>query len=61
MDIKRTTHRVDEGKRVKDRDVAHIVFFFPTGIPDMKEAMDKAIEQAPGTVGLSDVTVKIGS
>lgn len=60
MDIKRTLHRVDETTRLKDRDVAHIILFFPIGIPDMKEAMDNAIEQKTGAVGLSNVTVKIG-
>lgn len=61
MDIKRSTHRIDESKRVSDRDIAHIIIFIPTGMPNMKEAMDKAIEQSPGAVGLSDVTVKIGN
>ena len=27
----------------------------------MKEAMDNAIEKAPGAVGLSDVTIKLGN
>lgn len=60
MDIKDTLHRVDESERLVDRDTAHIIFFFPTGIPNMKEAMDNAIEQRQGAVGLSNVTVKRG-
>lgn len=60
MDIKDATHRTDESIRLKDRDVAHIIFFFPTGMPNMKEAMDNAIEQKPGAVALSNVTVKRG-
>ena len=31
------------------------------GQPNMKEAMDNAIEQKAGAVGLSNVTVKNGS
>ncbi|WP_156776858.1 hypothetical protein [Nitrococcus mobilis] len=60
MDIKKTLHRVDESVRLKDKDVKHIIIFFPTGIPNIKEAMDNAIEQKPGAVGLSNVTVKRG-
>lgn len=60
MDIKRTLHRVDESERVKAKDMTHIILFIPTGQPNMKEAMDNAIEQRSGAVGLSNVTVKNG-
>ena len=60
MDIKKSLHRVDESVRLTDRDTKHIILFIPTGQPNMKEAMDKAIEQKPGAVGLSNVTVKNG-
>jgi len=60
IDVRTGVHRIDENVRVRDRDVAHIVFFFPTGLPNMKEAMDNAIEQKPGAVGLSNVTIKRG-
>ena len=59
MNIKSALHKVDFDKRLVGKDVKHIIFFFPTGIPNMKEAMDNAIEKAPGAVGLSNVTVKI--
>lgn len=45
-------------KRVKGQDVAHTVLFLPIGFPNMKEAIDKAIEQVPGAVGLVDGVVK---
>lgn len=61
MDIKRTLHTVDESERLVDRDTAHIVIFIPTGTPNMKEAMDNAIEQREGAIGLSNVKVKSGS
>lgn len=60
MDIKRTLHRTDESIRLKGEDVKHIILFFPTGVPNMKEAMDNAIEKSPGAVGLSNVTIKAG-
>ncbi|MBL0701906.1 MAG: hypothetical protein JJV91_00290 [Desulfosarcina sp.] len=59
MNIKSALHKVDFDKRLVGKDVKHIIFFFPTGIPNMKEAMDNAIEKEPGAVGLSNVTVKL--
>jgi len=60
MDIKRSLHKVDDSVRHTGRDTKHIIVFIPTGIPNMKEAMDEAIEKTPGAVGLSNVTVKQG-
>lgn len=45
------------GQKVKGEDKKHIVIFFPTGIPSVKESADKAIEQDRCAVGLSDVAV----
>ena len=45
-------------ERVKGVDRAHWILFFPTGFPNMKEAIDRAIEKYPGAVGLSDGVVK---
>ena len=61
MDVTDNSHTIITGNRVTGKDVAHIILFFPTGIPDMKEAMDNAIEKSPGAVGLSDVTIKLGN
>jgi hypothetical protein len=61
MDVKDHTYKIYSGKRVIGEDKAHIILLFPTGVPNMKEAMDKAIESSPGAVGLSDVVVKQGS
>ncbi len=44
--------------RVRGVDRAHTVLFIPFGTPNMKEAIDKAIEQYPGAVGLVDGVVK---
>jgi hypothetical protein len=58
MDIKKTLHRVDEQERLIGKDMREIFVIFPTGEPSMKEAMDRAIEQRQGAVGLSNVTVQ---
>ncbi len=58
IDIKKTLHRVDETERLVGKDTKHIILFFPMGVPNMKEAMDRAIEQRTGAVALSNVTVE---
>jgi len=40
--------------RAEGKDTAHIIIFIPTGIPNMKEAIDRAIESVPGAVALVD-------
>ncbi|MEN0002704.1 MAG: hypothetical protein AAF798_01125 [Bacteroidota bacterium] len=40
--------------RVADQDGAYIILIIPTGIPNLKEALDRAIEQVPGAVALVD-------
>lgn len=47
--------------RVVGQDKAHIILFIPTGAPDTKEALDRAIEAVPGCVALVDVTLERGS
>lgn len=47
--------------RVKGTDTAHWILIFPTGIPDAKEAMDRAIESQPGAVALVDGVVSFKS
>lgn len=43
--------------RVKGIDKIHIIIFIPTGVPNMKEAIDQAIESKPGGVALVDGVV----
>ena len=45
-------------QRVKGVDRSHIILFIPFGTPNMKEAIDRAIEQYPGAIGLADGVVK---
>jgi hypothetical protein len=58
IDLKGTLHRVDETERLVGKDMKPTILFIPTGIPNMKEAMDRAIEQRVGAVALSNVTVE---
>ncbi|MBQ6203495.1 MAG: hypothetical protein IJK46_05315 [Prevotella sp.] len=44
--------------RVKGKDMASMILIVPTGVPNLKEAIDKAIEQYPGAVALADGVVK---
>jgi len=40
--------------RVFGKDTIHIIFFIPTGVPNMEEAIDRAIDKVPGCVALVD-------
>ena len=43
--------------RVKGDDIVPIILGIPVGIPNMKTAIDHAIEKTPGAVGLVDSVV----
>ncbi|MCD8292508.1 MAG: LysM peptidoglycan-binding domain-containing protein [Prevotellaceae bacterium] len=45
-------------QRVKGVDKASTILVFPIGTPNLKEAIDKAIEKYPGAVGLVDGVVR---
>ncbi|MCX7862424.1 MAG: hypothetical protein N2449_05455 [Bacteroidales bacterium] len=40
--------------RTEGKDLVHMIIYIPIGIPNMKEAIDKAIEKVPGAVALVD-------
>ena len=40
--------------RVKGEDEVSIIIFIPTGVPNIKEAVDRAIEKVPGAIALVD-------
>lgn len=45
----------ERGKsRVEGKDEIVIIIFVPTGVPNVKEAIDRAIESVPGAVALVD-------
>lgn len=43
--------------RVEGTDMIHIILSIPTGVPNLKEAIDKALESVPGAVALLDGVV----
>ena len=43
--------------RVKGDDMRAVVLFIPIGLPNVKEALDDAIEKTPGAVALVDAVV----
>lgn len=43
--------------RITGKDTAYIIIFIPTGVPNMKTALDRAIESVPGAVALVDGVV----
>lgn len=44
-------------QRVSGKDVGQIVLFFPVSAPNIKNAMDKSLQQYPGSVALVDGVV----
>ena len=44
-------------QRVSGTDYVHVIIFIPTGVPNIKEAVDRAIESVPGAVALIDGVV----
>jgi hypothetical protein len=40
--------------RTRGKDTAYTIVFVPTGQPNMKEAIDRAIESVPGAVAMVD-------
>ena len=45
--------------RARGEDSIAIIIFIPTGIPNMKTAIDKAIESVPGAVALLDGVLSV--
>jgi hypothetical protein len=45
--------------RVKGEDVATIIIFIPTSVPNMKTAIDRAIETVPGGIALLDAVLSM--
>lgn len=54
VDLSKASHYVKGQNRVRGEDKVHIVLIIPTGVPNLKEAVDKAIESVPGCVALLD-------
>jgi hypothetical protein len=60
IDLSRSADFRRAQQRVKGKDEAMIIIFIPTGVPNMKEAIDRALESVPGAVALVDGVVLSG-
>lgn len=58
VDISRLGTATKSPNRVTGEDAKEIVIIFPTGVPNVKEAIDRAIQSEPDCVALSDATIK---
>ena len=54
IDMSRGAEFIRDRDRVIGKDSASIIIFIPTGTPNAKEALDRAIESVPGAVALLD-------
>jgi hypothetical protein len=61
VDLSRLGTATKSPNRVTGEDAKEIIFVIPTGVPSVKEAIDRAIESEPGSVALSDATIKYSS
>jgi hypothetical protein len=57
FDLSRSSEFKRTRNRVVGEDIAHTIIIIPTGIPNLKEALDRAIESTPGAVALVDGAV----
>lgn len=57
MDLTRGAEFQRGGSRVVGEDSKPIILIIPTGTPNIKEAMDRAIESQPGAVAILDGVV----
>jgi len=54
IDLKQLANCVKTNNRIEGKDTKHIIVIIPTGKPDAKEAIDRAIESVPGAVAILD-------
>jgi hypothetical protein len=57
IDLARASTFKRGAARVEGKDEISIIIFIPTGVPNVKEAIDRAIESVPGAVALLDGVV----
>lgn len=54
IDMSRSSDFQKGSNRIQGKDLVHIIIVVPTGQPNVKNAIDKAIESVPGCVALLD-------
>jgi len=61
FDLNRASEFQRADFRSEGVDTKHIIIFIPTGVPNAKEAIDRAIEQVPGGVALLDGVLSVNN
>jgi hypothetical protein len=59
VDLTRASSFKRSDTRVDGSDSAYLILFIPTGVPHVKDAVDRAIEKVPGAVALVDGVVRV--
>ncbi len=57
VDISALANAKRAGNRITGEDLVHVIIFIPTGVPNLKEAIDRTIESTPNAVALVDGVV----
>ena len=57
VDLSKASTFTRSKTRTEGTDIVHLIIYFPTGIPNMKEAIDRALEKVPGAIALVDGVV----
>jgi hypothetical protein len=57
VDLSRAAKFTRSKTRTEGTDMVHIIIYVPLGVPNMKEAIDRALEKVPGAVALVDGVV----
>jgi hypothetical protein len=58
IDLSKASQFKRGGDRQTGEDTAYVIIFIPTGIPHVKDAVDRALEKVPGAVALVDGVVR---
>ena len=61
LDLSRSANFERGKSRIQGKDEAMIIIFIPTGTPNIKEAVDRAIESVPGAIALVDGVISSSS
>lgn len=58
VDLSRMGEYKRQSTRVTGTDMRHVLIFIPLGLPNAKEAIDRAIESTPGGIALVDGVIE---
>jgi len=61
LDVAKMSQLERAGARQTGKDTTYVIIFIPIGLPDLKGAIDRALEKVPGAVALADGVVRAKS